>query len=451
MASALHAGKVAESVGSPTKERIVYQGKARDRTATDLPPESIGELLIRCLRVEHDAALSGDLQALGDVSWHRLVAEAVRQGVAPLLHYRLGHLLVLPRGPDEILRDIYLHNHLRNLAVFGQLSQVLSEMRSRSIPIIPLKGAHLASRAYPEPALRPMQDLDLLARPSDMARVHEALLEIGYADLQTDPEKDYSEKHHIRPVTRSGAVPIEVHHRFSHHDRLFAIDWDALWAGVELRLIAGVSATCMSQEDLLLHVCIHAAYNHRFRGQLLAICDVDALVRAEEHVDWERLINTGNGDGRAPFAYTTIKLAQRMLGTPIPVTVSKLNHDAIDDEIVGEVHTYLVGSEDRMPSAIKSLATAPTFNERLRLVARSTFPTRDSMRRIHGLPAKSVVVYWYYFLRPWQLLRRRWRDVWATIFRTERVTRTLERDRRLSLISRWTPREDRDPDREDTD
>ena len=76
-------------------------------------------------------------------------------------------------------------------------------------PIVLMKGPEVGAR-YPDPALRPCKDLDLLGREPD--GVQRALRAAGF--LPTGTPHLYEGIHHLRPLYLPGLpVTIEVHAR----------------------------------------------------------------------------------------------------------------------------------------------------------------------------------------------------------------------------------------------
>jgi hypothetical protein len=78
-------------------------------------------------------------------------------------------------------------------------------------PILLMKGAAVATY-YPDPALRPFRDLDILV--DDATRAQRSLIEAGFEPVGEDGDDYFARLHHLRPVMHP-ALPllIEVHRR----------------------------------------------------------------------------------------------------------------------------------------------------------------------------------------------------------------------------------------------
>ena len=115
--------------------------------------------------------------------WRALVPFARSQGVAPLLHYytkRRDWGDQLPVEVREALEREYYASAAYNQLLFSELRRILEALGEAGIPVIVLKGAAVAHTLYPDPALRPMNDIDLLVKPEHLFPAIKTLKQIGY-------------------------------------------------------------------------------------------------------------------------------------------------------------------------------------------------------------------------------------------------------------------------------
>ena len=104
--------------------------------------------------------------------WKSICTLADENGVAPLLYWKLSQA-GWPGGVTDTARS-FLQNRFFNTAainnlLLSQLDEILEKLNQSGIQVTVLKGAQLARWLYPDPAFRPMSDLDLLVRPEDLA------------------------------------------------------------------------------------------------------------------------------------------------------------------------------------------------------------------------------------------------------------------------------------------
>jgi len=86
-------------------------------------------------------------------------------------------------APPEIvaaLREDYRSSALQSLVREASLFTLLGEFETVELPVILLKGSYLARHVYRDPALRPMDDVDILIHEEDLEQARSVLSNIGY-------------------------------------------------------------------------------------------------------------------------------------------------------------------------------------------------------------------------------------------------------------------------------
>ena len=397
-------------------------------------------LLTQCLRRGPNVDLRAKLREIDVEAWRELVDQAVWHGVAPLLHQKLGRLKNLVIPPQQLvrLRDLYLHCLLKNKAILEQLSEIVRETTKAGYSVLFLKGAYFANCIYEEAAVRPMVDIDLLARPHDAEGVQRHLVTLGYRHREGTEAIDFSGTHHLRPLSRAGSVDVEVHHDLAHAVAPFELDIIALFDRSTQTRIGDLDLPHPAPDDVLLHVCTHAAHNNEFRMGLPAACDIDAVAdRLGHELDWARLVRTANSDGRSRFVYVALRLAEVVLETPVPEgVVSSLEHDRTDDEMV-EAAAYVLSTPDELATTLKSMGEVPTAGAKFKELWRGVFPPPETLQRIYGLRPGNKVQFLYYVVRPLDLLLRRGREIFGLIIGSPRSKYALEKERRRRMIRTW--------------
>jgi hypothetical protein len=122
-----------------------------------------------------------------------------------LLAARRWSALGRPLPPD-------LMAEARTSGLFTLVAPMILE-RARAAydgPMVIMKGLEVAA-LYPDPALRPFHDLDLLV--ADAAEAHRALISAGFQPV-ANPDAYYADRHHLRPLCWP-ALPlvVEIHKR----------------------------------------------------------------------------------------------------------------------------------------------------------------------------------------------------------------------------------------------
>ncbi len=238
---------------------------------------------------EHQALLVQAAQQFSD--WRGFVEYAEHQRMGPLFYH---HTRAAGAGlPDEVrlaLQGLYLRHQAANRARLNVLAEILPACKQAGLDVVLLKGAALFSLIYPQPALRPMRDLDLLTRPAQAEKLHRLLRDLGYAPVATKAGRPESARHlpELRREMDGFQISIEAHHS------LFDPTWRVRPPDIDSRIdrarpfdLNGVPARTLSPEDMLWHI-----YQHMINEEIRLISIVDLLGIAEffvAEIDWQRV------------------------------------------------------------------------------------------------------------------------------------------------------------------
>lgn len=291
------------------------------------------------------------------------------------------------------LESLFRQVTRNNIQLLYFLSLRIKALNRENIPIMLMKGAHLAELVYDNIALRPMADVDILIRKKHLVRTQEVLEGGG---------KLYP-----------GEVTIDIHWHIAHslseididpisHELAERIDIDGIWERSEPAVIAGEPVRVMSPEDLLLHLCIHLAVFHLFQyNALKGLCDLrETISRYALRLSWERVAERAEAWGIGNAVTLCLRLARDLLDAPIPDGLPPaIDPDGLDDRMVNEALGAMFRKEaDTVPVSPKlwQLFHFGTFSARLRMVVRLLFPSPQCIPRRFGRLAalRSYLAYW---------------------------------------------------------
>jgi hypothetical protein len=384
------------------------------------PSQQVSAQMLTCLEPEAQAAF---LQSVQD---HRL---------GPLLRYMLSQYHQDVIVPDHIKLAIdisFKTAAFRSLNAQQSLINIHRLLSQHQTPYIALKGAYLAFHAYPQSALRPMRDLDILVPEDRALEVYELLKNEGFQRLleyQDNPKIASKNKHHlpalIDPISR---ILIEIHTSLSgSDDAAFGLAADeAFWSRSIERPIASVAIRFESSTDLLLHLICHAVYHHRFDNGPLLITDIAFLLDGQE-IDWPLFWEIALRENITAGCVLVLKMVERYWPQTLikwPSTPVKFPSDAIlKDAAILLLRDYklrgVVGFKD-------GLVNADGILQQISLLFNKVFPTRAYIFAFYGLPTGSLKVYGYYLV---YLLRNRLPKMLKSI--STRHTTELARLQRL--------------------
>ncbi|HKZ82747.1 MAG TPA: nucleotidyltransferase family protein [Anaerolineae bacterium] len=266
--------------------------------------------------------------------WDDLAVRAIVLGLAPQFHIRLNNWgLDIGARASEKLSANYQAQALRNEAIFAQLSEALIACVHRGLRPIALKGVHLAALVYSDPAMRPMNDIDLLFTPEELPAAEAMLEALGYGGRRKPADLGPGVTKHTSTFRRAGseaATPnpylstgadrtIEPH--TSLEESWFGLKVDVT-PGVRDRsneaTLAGQPCRVLAREDLLLHLCVHFCF-HLIMGapSMVQLADLLAVTSAGG-VDRQAFAERAVSDRAAPYTLAALMLSRKLLDAPVP-------------------------------------------------------------------------------------------------------------------------------------
>ncbi len=301
----------------------------------------VERILLLLARTEPgDRELDQLTRGLRTVDWEQLVQNSVLQGMAPRAYLHLRKLPnVVPRAVLSRFRRIYLLNLKHNLRLKSELKRVTSLLNSSGVKPIPLKGVFLAEWLYGDLGLRPSSDLDLLVRRDDLPVVRRELKRAGY-ESSGPYRRGFVEEflRHEAFVRRSSLLEplcIEIH--WSFFPRLLAdCDISRVWQNSVPVEMGSLEFLNLSPEDTLLYLSITLRL-HGYIG-LKLFCDVDQLLRAENGVDWNSVIQAAKENSQRVGLYYALRFTRDLLGTQVPESImAELRPNVIQKAVVSLV------------------------------------------------------------------------------------------------------------------
>lgn len=362
-------------------------------------------------------AKAARMRAIGRQEWPTLFQEAVRHGLAPLLYRRIGSTGVQATVPAHDwgrLRTLYLKSLARNLKIFHEVKNVLRLLTDAGIPVIALKGAYLAEGVYGDIALRPMGDVDLLVPKDRLARARNTVMDGGYRE---QAEGGYSGieaiceiSNHLMPLVGASGLAVEIHWTIENPMVPFRIDVDGLWERAAPVRVGGVEILGLSPEDLVLHLCLHAAAHHGFENGFRGICDLHHAIGASRGTfGWTELLDRSEAWGVERSISLPLHLAGKWFGSEIPADIAEEFESHADfAEMVAISERLLCGQVSRVPASdnITRLWGDYGMAQKIRHLMKRLFPGKNEIAATYPVPADSARIYAYYVVRLKDLVKR---------------------------------------------
>jgi len=262
--------------------------------------------------------------------WDDLVVMAIALGLAPLLYRRLTQSgLSIPPLALAKLAVTHKAHAKRNEEIGQQLAEIVAACAAQGVDVLVLKGALLAPVIYEEPALRPMNDIDLLFRPEALPKAAAVLESLGYVGKYKNPDQGPGVTKHISTYRRSGNEAATPNPYLSAGgDRMVEphTSLEESWFGLKVDITPGVweravpvelhgqSAYRLSVADMLLHLAVHAAF-HVIMGAsvFVQLYDIGQLLRVwRADLDWSQFISLVRTARAQPFVYAALYWANHL-------------------------------------------------------------------------------------------------------------------------------------------
>jgi Uncharacterised nucleotidyltransferase len=403
-------------------------------------------MLLKLLQLERDSACAVPMHDLSPRDWEEMLALALSHGVAPLLCRTLQRGGTRARIPDYIRKRLDDERHataLINLRKYGEFRRIAQALRERNIPLIALKGLHLAELIYRDISLRPMSDLDILVPRHEVERTIAALQSIEYGfeeDVSSAARGMLGTKCNIGLAHRRLGLWVEIHWTLAEPGDCYAPPMEEIWRSAAPVQLGDADTQVMSPEFLLLHVCAHLACNHVFGFDLHALCDIAEIVQAQPRLDWEVFADQGRRHGWTRGVAAALRLAHDHLGANIPAkTMAALGADALDPDLLADAMEHLLtfsGMPGELVTAPNLLAVGggATPWAKCAMLWNRVFVPRAELSLLYGVPEHSPRLGLYYAVRLRDLFRKYAGSAWALNVSDPRLAAVAARNARLA---RW--------------
>ncbi len=325
-----HSALSSDEAGTPA-------GYAAPRADSPAPTET--GLLLAALRVGQTAAAWQADCERAQLNWDSLVVRAIVLGLAPQLHQQLTTWGITPPARAAAkLAVTYQMQTKRNTAIFAQLGEVLQAGAARGLHPIALKGVHLAALIYPAPALRPMNDIDLLFTPAELPEAENLLAALGYGGKHKSAAQGPGIVKHTSTFQRPGGAGATPNPYLSTDSERMVEPHTSLeesWFGLGVNItpglreravwaeLGGQPGRVLSPEDLMLHLCVHFSF-HFIAGSPAMVQLLDLKAVAQAGVRWSVLAHRAVERGAAPYVLAALTLAHQLLAVPATIALTDL-------------------------------------------------------------------------------------------------------------------------------
>ena len=378
--------------------------------------------------------------ALGEAGWAALDRLAAQHRLRPLLaHERTerGADWPVPAAIDAAWRAAQRQAAMRSVQMMRSLVRASAVLAGAGIAHAALKGATLAWTHYPHPALRRMRDLDLLVEPARALEAYRLLQDAGFGvaeGFSTPPEYSLAHEKHFAPLVDAVfGVALELHYRCTDAGEgvLPLRDAGPLLARATTATIGGAAIPVLAPTDTLLHLIVHAVYDHSFDIGPLLLTDIAHLARGAA-IDWAAFWDMADAGGWRRSAALCLALAERAHGA-LNIATPDCAPLAVPPDLGDDVFQLMLCDAEgvrEMRVAIEQ-QTLRTARATLSFYWRRIVAPRHVVARWAGVERDHPALPGYYVLRAIALMRLQ------VQWRRNRHPDADDNAARLGRVERW--------------
>jgi hypothetical protein len=239
----------------------------------------------------------------------------------------------------------------------------------------------------------------------------EILLERGYraaGNLNANQMQTLiANQHNIQFEREAGHLIVELHWRVSADLFASALNPESLWRSLEPVTLNNVQLKSLPAEDLLLALCIHGS--RHVWDKLSQVCDIAALVGANQQMDWKRLMAAATEADAERMLLLGLCLAGELAEVSLPPDVQhSIAADRSIKRLAGGIMDRLFSDSNERLSLREvlryNLLVRKSLAARLRY---GLFALSPADTDLQALKLPRYLNFAYYGLRPFRLLLSR--------------------------------------------
>ena len=306
----------------------------------------IGKLICKLISLNVNEELKEELKSFNTTQWNQLYNFAEVYNLTPLLYskmHRLNFIEIVPKIILNQLKNDYRFSSSISMKREHEIKQILKQFNDFNIDVILLKGLYISENYYDNPAERPMSDMDLLVKFSDLNKVSEILKMYGCSfesNLNPDECKDFIQ--HLPIIRTPKGFAIEVHWKLTaDFNDLFLVKYniEELWSSKKSIKLYGAECFVFKKEYLLIHLCVHISED-LFQQKILQLYDVFLIMKNQE-INWKLLFEKAEEWNCMKAIYSVIYVVHKIFYLNIP-QFAKDKVDEIFNDSCNDIQVELI-------------------------------------------------------------------------------------------------------------
>jgi len=328
------------------------------------------------------AILNGKPINLPESELEQLLDFSQEHGIVPLLHHQLQSAPSSIEVPRQLVDKLHAQATLETAAELArnhELKQVLAVLANNGIQPLLMKGTPLAYLLYPNPALRPRCDTDLLIPIADKKKTIHILAEFGYIFPNATSGDFVMHQAACIKKEKTGFIhQLDVHWKISNRPYFANIlQYKELIKSAVPVFELGPHAHTLALTDALLFGCLHRAGHavSNDSNRLIWLYDIHLLCEALAPSEFEYFIAQASSLQVSTLCLDALAQTQLRFHTNLPDTVlTQIRKSSTQPE--PSAH-YLQGG--RLTQLKCNLNSLPSIKDKLAYIREILFPPQDYM------------------------------------------------------------------------
>ena len=345
------------------------------------PTTPLDSVIAAVLRGELDDPRLGDARQADAI-----VAAASEHDVVPLVAHRLAASAGVSSALRATLQDASHWAVVSDLAMETELRRMLAVFDSAGVPLLLVKGSHLAYSHYPRPDLRARVDSDVLIARADRDAA-DALFtqQLGYvADAKVSGDLTATQKLYVLSRNDTTVHLVDLHWRLAS-PQLFAhvLSFEELHAASVPLPGLGPTARGPAHVHALLIACMHrVAHHHDEAEQFKWLYDIHLIASALSEAEWDAFAALAIERGIAAVSLECLLRSAEWLHTRVPSRL--VNDPRVAGAASLEATAAYLRVRPKAREVLDDLRALSTWRDRLSLVGEHLFPPAEHMKRVYA-------------------------------------------------------------------
>lgn len=288
------------------------------------------KLLLERIRLQPQPLEPSSLQALIPLitDWDFFMELCHRHGLVGIVSKRIAQDSpdLFPTPFLRTLHSSFFRSATRSMALSGTLLEIVMLFSQNDIGALPFKGPLLAQKLYGAIGLRSFGDLDVLIKQDDLHRAATLLGAAGFSPevppvlMATVTFSCHEDS--LSFFRESDRSTVELHWDMSGCYLASPLAFQDVFQKSHHTSLGGQKIACLTQEDLLVYLCIHGT-KHTWE-RLEWLYSVAILLDTCPNLDWDIILERTTQWQCRRILFLGLHLCHDLLGSSLPPRIQNL-------------------------------------------------------------------------------------------------------------------------------